>query len=171
MQVYIPPKQPFSLHTPASYAIVSTMTLKTAGGETMVPAVALQAIAAQIRRLSVIDDIRASVQITKAENSGHHGHDHDRYIIEVFFPRALVSYGTAGDVIPIYLPQIGERCADLAEVLTETFKRVRHSHAYTSTVQAMVAAINLTLLDGITHIHFDTFCYTSAPTPSSHNRH
>ena len=153
MQVYIPPKQPFCLDPPASYTIVSTMTLKTAGGESTVPAAALQAIANNIRTNAVIDDIRASVQI-RSENT-EHGHIH---VIEVFFPRALVSYGTAGDVIPIFLPQVGERCADLAESLTRTYRRRRNG--YSTTVTAMVTAINVKLTDGITHINFEKFVYT-----------
>ena len=140
MQVYIPPKQPFCLNPPVSYTIATQIKIVTRSGETEVPALALQALAEFLRTSAVIDGFKASVQIIGGKQ------------VFLHFPRAVVSYGCNGVVVPIRLPQVGSQCDTLAEDLTQTFSR-REGPEYAS----MLAKINLVLNDGIDHIDFTDF--------------
>ena len=125
------------------------MTLETAGGERSIPSSALEVVAHFIREAAVIDGIKGSVKIFPDYNAGPRSYV---YRIHVFFPRALVTYGYYCDVIPVFLPQVGAKCADLAERLTRVFGK----HGSRST-KAMVKRINRHLSDSVTRIVFHTF--------------
>ena len=150
MQVYIPPKQLYCMNPPVSYTIESEMRIKTQNGHRNVPAVTLHSIAEALRRAAVIDGYRPSVEILR----GRH--------VRIHFPRAVVSYGRNGDVVPICLPQVGEQCQDLAEKLTRTFS-CRRGDEYA----AMLLGINKYLLDKVKTICFKDFDFITGSRPNT----
>jgi hypothetical protein len=146
--VYIPPKQPFCLHPKTSYVITSEMQLVTVDGVEGIPMLAVQSIASSLRAAACIDGIRASVEITRSC-------DGRTYDVRLHFPRALVTYGRYGDVVPVYMPQIGASCSSLADTLTKDFEVGSVLYA------RMLTEVNRHLEDKVQTVWFGPFVYCS----------
>lgn len=146
-EVYIPPKQPFCLRPKTAYVITTDMQLETLNGEETIPMLAVESIATSLREAACIDGIHATVEISLSP-------DHRTYLVRINFPRALVTYSASGEVVPVYMPQLGVSCSSLADQLSTKFA-VDTGVLYGN----MLTRVNRNLQDKVETVWFGPFVY------------